>query len=101
MSSTEDTQPAVPVLEEPVSAGTGEVPTLLESEPPPPVLTEAQLATVQVELTSLTRELTDRLLDGALRDMEATLREKVSDQLREELPDLIDRVLREHLEPGD
>jgi uncharacterized protein (DUF2267 family) len=64
-------------------------------------VTEEQLASVQAELTSLTRDLADRLLDGALRDMEAALFEKVADRLREELPELIDRVLREHLQIDD
>lgn len=103
LSGTDDTiHPSVPILDEAISADAVDIPVLLDTEEPqPPALTEAQLALVQAELTSLTRELTDRLLDGAMRDMEATLFDKVSNRLREELPELIDRVLREHLEPRD
>ena len=61
----------------------------------------ARVASVQADLTALTRELAERLLDGALRDMEAALFEQVADRLREELPDLIDRVLRERLLSDD
>lgn len=95
-------KPAAPVLSEPIEEGDKVVPILTDLESPSaPAATEEQLAAVQAELTSLTRDLADRLLDGALRDMEAALFEKVADRLREELPELIDRVLREHLQIDD
>ena len=59
---------------------------------------QADLVALQADLTSLTRELTDRLLHTALQEMESALFERVSDQLRDELPDLIERVLKDHLE---
>ncbi len=95
-------KPAAPVLSEPIEDDDKVVPILTDLESrPAPAVTEEQLAAVQAELTSLTRDLADRLLDGALRDMEAALFEKVADRLREELPELIDRVLREHLQIDD
>ena len=100
MNPPDESRPAAPVLDSPV-ADPGDVPLLLEAETPPPRITEEELATVQAELSGLTRDLADRLLDHAMRDMEATLVEQVSNRLREELPGLIERVLREHLEPGD
>ena len=94
--------PEPPVLEHPVNDDSSQVPVLMDAESPPePRITEEDLASVQAELTTLTHDLTDRLLDHAMRDMEAALVEQVSNRLREELPELIERVLREHLESGD
>ncbi len=103
MSPGDDrSRPEVPILENPVASDPGDVPVLLEAEAPPqPRITAEQLGSVQAELTALTRELADRLLDHAMRDMEAALVEQVSNRLREELPVLIETVLRENLEPGD
>lgn len=92
----------VPVLEKPVTADEIELPVLTEPAGEPATgLTDKQLAVIQAELTSLTRELTDSLLDSAMRDMEATLFETVSNRLRDELPTLIERVLRDNLKPDD
>lgn len=93
---------SAPILTDPIDKDDAQVPLLTDLESPPaPAVTEEQLAAVQAELTSLTRDLADRLLDGALRDMEAALFEQVANRLREELPELIDRVLREHLQIED
>ncbi|MGO9514462.1 MAG: hypothetical protein ACLP2F_12595 [Steroidobacteraceae bacterium] len=43
-----------------------------------------------------TLKLADSLLRQAARDIEATLFERVFDRLRTELPELVDRALREH-----
>jgi hypothetical protein len=40
--------------------------------------------------------LADTLLHQAIKDIEATLFERVVDRLRAQLPELVDRVLREH-----
>jgi len=40
--------------------------------------------------------LADSLLHQAIKDIEATLFERVVDRLRAQLPELVDRVLREH-----
>jgi hypothetical protein len=103
LSSGDDSvRPEAPILETPLAVDPGDVPVLQDAEAPPqPQITEEQLVSMQAELTTLTRDLADRLLDHAMRDMEAALVEQVSNRLREELPALIERVLRENLEPGD
>jgi uncharacterized protein (DUF2267 family) len=94
--------PATPLLTDPVEREDAAVPLLTEVEPSSGrTVSEEQMASVQAELTSLTRDLTERLLHAALRDMEATLFDQVANRLREELPELIDRVLREHLQEDD
>ena len=94
--------PATPVLTDPVEHDDTIVPLLTDVESPSgPGVTEEQVASIQAELTSLTRDLTERLLDAALRDMEAALFDQVANRLREELPELIDRVLGEHLRKED
>ena len=60
------------------------------------------IAELQTQLASNAYALTEQLLHQAFAEMEATLFEQVSARLREELPELIDRILREHLgEDGD
>src|SRR6202790_3226712 len=71
-----------------------------------PILTEeaeknASLASLDVKavhaaLVSETLNLADSLLHRAAKDIEAALFERVFDQLRAQLPELVDRVLREH-----
>lgn len=103
MNNSEDRhEPKVPVLQRPLSAEDVDVPLLTaKAQGLRPPFTEEQLAAVQAQLISMTRDLTDRLLDGAMRDVEATLFEKVSNRLREEMPALIEQALRENLEPRD
>jgi len=55
---------------------------------------------VHAALVSETLNLADSLLHRAAKDIEATLFERVFDQLRAQLPELVDRVLREHAAPG-
>ena len=43
-----------------------------------------------------TLKLADSLLNAAVKEIEATLFERVLDRLRAELPELMDRVIREH-----
>ena len=59
---------------------------------------ENLIAELQTELAASTFALTERLLHTALSEMEATLFEQVSNRLRQELPELVDGVLRRHLE---
>jgi Zn-dependent M32 family carboxypeptidase len=72
-----------------------------------PILTEeaekndAKLASLDVKavhaaLVTETLNLADSLLHEAAKDIEAALFERVFDQLRAQLPELVDRVLREH-----
>ena len=56
------------------------------------------LAEVQTKLASRAFTLTDDLLRSAFAEMQAALLERVSSQLRRQLPELIDATLREHFE---
>jgi Zn-dependent M32 family carboxypeptidase len=51
---------------------------------------------VHAALVTETLNLADSLLHRAAKDIEAALFERVFDQLRAQLPELVDRVLREH-----
>ncbi len=51
---------------------------------------------VHAAVLTETLKLADSLLRQAARDIEATLFERVFDRLRTELPELVDRALREH-----
>jgi hypothetical protein len=62
------------------------------------VLAEDELAELQSRLATEGYALMERLLHESLREMEANLFADVISRLRTELPDLIDEVLREHLE---
>jgi Zn-dependent M32 family carboxypeptidase len=72
-----------------------------------PILTVATPGSVEVSLTfdakavhaailTETLNLADSLLHQAAKDIEATLFERVFDRLRAQLPELVDRILREH-----
>ena len=61
-------------------------------------LSEDDLAALQTELTTLTRDLAEQLVGGALRDMQAALYEQLDGRLRDELPALIEKVLQDHLD---
>ena len=51
---------------------------------------------VHAAIVTETLNLADSLLHQAAKDIEATLFERVLDRLRAQLPELVDRVLREH-----
>jgi hypothetical protein len=75
-----------------------DIPTLTDivtpgAAPPP----EAMLAAVQAEITARAMKLAEELLHNTAREMEALLLEKVCDQLRSRLPDIIDETLRARL----
>ena len=59
---------------------------------------ETLIAELQTKLAVSTFGLTEQLLHSAFAEMEATLFEQVLNRLRQELPELIDTVLREHLD---
>jgi Zn-dependent M32 family carboxypeptidase len=72
-----------------------------------PILTEAvreaapssstfDAKAVHAAILTETLELADSLLHQAAKDIEATLFERVFDRLRAQLPELVDRILREH-----
>ena len=56
------------------------------------------LAELQTNLASRTFRLADELMRSAFSQMEATLFEQISGQLRRQLPELIDAALREHFD---
>jgi hypothetical protein len=62
---------------------------------------EELIAELQTKLSVGAFTLTEQLLHSAMSEMEATLFDQVINRLREELPELIDSVLREHLATGD
>ena len=57
---------------------------------------ETLIAELQTELAASTFALTEHLLQNALTEMESALFEQVSARLRQELPELVDGVLRKH-----
>lgn len=59
---------------------------------------EMLIAELQTKLSVRAFALTEQLLLSAISEMESTLREQVLNRLRQELPELIDTVLREHLD---
>ena len=95
--SEEKTPDPIPVLTDVVAgdAKTGIDPAMAA---PSPQLDENRLAELQTELASRSFDLTDQLLHSAFQEMEASLFEHVSNRLRNELPELIDQILRDYLE---
>ena len=61
-----------------------------------PVPLSVDAKAVHAAMLTETLELADSLLHQAAKDIEATLFERVFDRLRAQLPELVDRVLREH-----
>jgi hypothetical protein len=72
---------------------------ILSASPTPPQLIErdALVAELQTKIAARTFALTDEVLRQAFAEMEASLYERISAQLRRELPEIIDAALREHL----
>ena len=85
-NDTGSTSGAIPVLSEVVSL-----------RKPAAALSSERLAALQTELVARTLKTAEELLHAAARDIEATLLERVADQLRERLPEIVDRVLKEQL----
>ena len=65
--------------------------------PPPRPLSDHELAALKAELVAVAWEVVVDLLHSAVREVEAALFEQVSSRLREELPDIVERALRNHL----
>ncbi len=104
----------VPILTTAIDGENTEVPVLtsaLRAEPVPVLadpavpeaarLNEEQLLALRSRLTVLTRDLAERLIEETLVELEMALVEKVSARLRDQLPDMLERALRDHLDPGD
>jgi hypothetical protein len=84
--STGATSGSIPVLSEVVSL-----------RRPASTLSAGRLALLQTELVAQTLKTAEELLHAAAREMEATLLERVADELRARLPEIVDRVLKEQL----
>jgi len=84
MSSGSHDPRDIPILTDPIEQAGGQA--------APPFDFNAAHAAILTE----TLKLADSLLRRAARDIEATLFERVFDRLRTELPELVDRALREH-----
>lgn len=82
---------AIPVL-------TDVVTDLDHAVPGYPTLTDALVAELQTRLAAATFALAEELMRNAFAEMEAHLLEQITSRLREALPELIDSILREHLE---
>lgn len=59
---------------------------------------EALIAELQTQIASRTFELTDELMRAAFAEMEAGIFQQISSRLRQELPELIDSIIREQIE---
>ncbi len=79
----------IPILTDAVDAGLLAVPVAAAEA------TDAGQA-AHAAIVTETLELADSLLHQAAKDIEAILFERVFDRLRAHLPELVDRVLREH-----
>jgi hypothetical protein len=62
-----------------------------------PRAVETLIAELQTELSASAFALTEQVLRTAFTEMEAALFEQITARLRQELPELVDRVLRERL----
>ena len=60
--------------------------------------TEALIAELQTRLAAAAFVLSEDILRSTFAEMEAKLFAEISGRLRRELPELIDSLLREHLE---
>jgi hypothetical protein len=72
-------------------------PVLKSVAPPPAQLTDRELAALKAELVAVAWEVVLDSLHSALREVEAALFEQVSARLRNELPEIVERALRNHL----
>lgn len=90
---------AIPVLVKTAEDAAGEAPPVLRSVAiaGPRQLSDHELAALKAELVAVAWEVVLDLLHSAVREVEAALFEQVSARLRDELPEIVDRALRNHL----
>lgn len=89
----------VPVLMKQAAADAAGAPPVLKSVaiPAPRQLSDHELAALKAELVAVAWEVVLDLLHSAVREVEAALFEQVSSRLRDELPEIVERALRNHL----
>jgi hypothetical protein len=90
---------AIPVLVKEAGADVPGAPPVLKSiaVAAPRQLSDHELAALKAELVAVAWEVVLDLLHSAVREIEAALFEQVSSRLRDELPDIVERALRNHL----
>ncbi len=93
MSEKETTDPQPPPVLRPVESH-GDV-------EPVTTMPSADMAALESALAVRTRDLADTLLHNAMVEMEAALFERVSIELRSQLPQLIHQILSEHIASED
>ncbi|MEJ2516080.1 MAG: hypothetical protein P8080_12215 [Gammaproteobacteria bacterium] len=99
MSRDPDDSGIVPILLKQAESGDEQGPPVLRDVVGPAArhLSDAELAELKAELVAVAWEVVLDLLHSAVREMEAALFEQVSARLREELPEIVDKALRNHL----
>jgi Rod binding domain-containing protein len=84
------------------SGSTGIFPVVTEERAEQTGIQSAEeLAALQADLVARALNLTDELLNGAAREIEGVLFERVLDRLRSALPEIVANALREHLNPEE
>jgi hypothetical protein len=87
----------LPVLVKQAESDADRRPPVLKSVVSSGHLSDHELAALKAELVAVAWEVVVDLLHSAVREVEAALFEQVSSRLREELPEIVDRALRNHL----
>jgi hypothetical protein len=89
----------VPVLVKKAVDDSPDAPPVLRSiaVPTPHQVSDHELAALKAELVGVAWEVVLDSLHSAVREVEAALFEQVSSRLRDELPEIVDRALRNHL----
>jgi hypothetical protein len=98
MGAVSDTN--IPLLTDVVAESDDDA--ILPPRPEPPAPSEPPdmetiIAELQTKIASQTFALTDELMRAAFAEMEANIFRQITSNLRQELPELIDSVIREHL----
>jgi hypothetical protein len=89
----------IPVLVKAAEDGAKDAPPVLKdlAGPGPRHLSDHELAALKAELVAVAWEVVVELLHSAVREVEAALFEQVSARLRDELPEIVEKALRNHL----
>jgi hypothetical protein len=99
MKKNDGQPPVIPVLLKAASESEPDSPPVLTAVaiPAPRHLSDHELAALKAELVGVAWEVVLDSLHSAVREVEAALFEQVSSRLRDELPDIVERALRNHL----
>jgi hypothetical protein len=91
--------PVVPVLLKAAQESEPNAPPVLTAVaiPGPRHISDHDLAALKAELVGVAWEVVLDSLHSAVREVEAALFEQVSSRLRDELPEIVERALRNHL----